>query len=97
MAQYVSNCFSTPARPQAQVIYPSSTAFGNGGFEFQTTFDADKIDRDVIDGHTILIVRGCLTYQTSGQTKHSSFCYFYKGSFTKPESLNICNGGSDAD
>jgi hypothetical protein len=95
MEDYVFRCFTTQSRQHAQVIYPSS-GFGTG-FEFPVTFSADKIDQNVIDGYTTLVVRGCLTYDTFSKTRHASFCYFYKGNSSKLDRLNICASGSDAD
>jgi len=96
MKDYVVQCFARVAGSQAQVIYPT-VGFGAGGVSFQETLSADKVDANIISGNTYVIVRGCLTYQTIGATKHSSFCFFYKGGTTKPEHLNICANGSDAE
>jgi hypothetical protein len=38
-----------------------------------------------------------MVYITARATHHSSFCYFYNAKVTKPEHLNICTVGSDAD
>jgi hypothetical protein len=95
MNLYVAKCFATPSITQAQVLYPA-VGFGSG-FEFHLTIPDTQIDASVIDGSKILIARGCIVYDTFGETKHSAFCYFYKGGgFSKPDHLNICVGGSDA-
>jgi hypothetical protein len=88
-------CFSTPSLPFGQVIYPT-VGFGSG-FEFTTTFAKDTIDDSVISGEKILVVLGCVAYDTFEITRHSSFCYFFKSGTTRPENLNICLGGSAAD
>jgi hypothetical protein len=95
IATSVKFCFGTPSLPLGQVIYPTS-GFGTG-FEFSTEFAADKIDQAVIDGDKLLVVQGCIAYDTFSVTKHSTFCYYFKNKITKPDRLNICANGSDAD
>jgi hypothetical protein len=94
MDNFVTNCFATPARTDAQVLYPSSGI--GSGYQDQVSFGADKITPEVVSGNAILVVRGCITYQTFSQTRHSSFCYFYKGGVTKSDHLSICFKGSSA-
>lgn len=92
---YLQRCLATPSKERTQVIYPS-TGFGSG-FDFTITFPKQDIDADVTSGNKMLIVQGCLVYDTFGKTKHSAFCYFFKSGTTKPDHLNICTGGTDAD
>jgi len=88
-------CMRMPSLAYGQVIYPSS-GFGTG-FDFTIEFAGDKIDQSAIDGDKTLIAQGCITYDTFGATHHSGFCYFFKNKTSKPDRLNICGGGSDAD
>ena len=87
-------CFGMPGLPLGQVIYPSA---GGEGFEFVLPFEGEEISQEVVDGSSVLVVQGCLAYETFGQTHHSGFCFFFNNKTTKPEHLNICGTGSSAD
>jgi len=78
------------------VIPPPSTGFGSG-FDFSVDFPKEEIDEQVISGEKLLIVQGCLVYESLGATRHSAFCYFFKDNSTALEHLNICSAGSNAD
>jgi hypothetical protein len=95
MEDYIRKCFDTASNLHAQVLYPSE-GFGSG-FDFSMTLPGDQIDDLVTTGGKTLIARGCITYSTFGESKHSAFCYFYKGGFTPTDHLNICVGGSNAE
>lgn len=88
-------CLGTPSQKFGQVIYPTG-GFGDG-FEFTVLFDGSEIEEEVINGEKILVVQGCLTYESFGATRHSAFCFFYDNKATAPEHLNICTSGSSAD
>lgn len=94
--KYIEACFNTPSQYRRQVIFPS-TGLGGGGFTFTTPISAEKIDDGIVDGTKSLLVQGCLAYDAFGKTHHTAFCYFYNAKLTKPEALNICTGGTDAD
>jgi hypothetical protein len=70
---------------------------GGGGFEFTNTIDKLVVDDTIVNGNDVIMVRGCLVYHTFAKTRHSAFCYYYRGKITDPGRLNICAGGSDAD
>jgi hypothetical protein len=95
--KYIEACFNTPSQYRRQVIFPSAGGFGGGGFTFTTAIGAEKIDDGIVDGTKSLLVQGCLAYDAFGKTHHTAFCYFYNAKLTKPEALNICTGGTDAD
>lgn len=88
-------CLGTPSQKFGQVIYPTG---GIGeGFEFTIPFDGSEIDQDVIDGQKVIVVQGCIAYESFGATRHSAFCYFFDNKSSVLEHLNICAGGSSAD
>ena len=88
-------CLGTPSQKFGQVIFPTG-GFGEG-FEFTVSFDGSKIDQAVIDGQKVIVVQGCLAYESFGATRHSAFCYFFDNKSSALEHLNICSGGSSAD
>lgn len=93
---FISKCFLNVDSPRGHVLYPTGSS-GAGTLKFQTTFSADKIDQDVIEGRTMLLTRGCITYETLTQTKNAAFCYYYQNGVVTKDSLNVCRVGSDAD
>jgi len=92
---YVAKCKNTPSISGSQVLFPT-TGIGTG-FQFTQPFDKSLITEDVVKGRDILVVEGCFIYDAAGGTRHSSFCYLYKGGTTKPDSLNLCQVGNFAD
>lgn len=90
-------CMSKQQSKNVGVIYPSSTTFGSSAYEYGVNFAADDISEEVITGKKVLLATGCITYESEGSVRHSSFCYFYKAGTSKPDRLNICNGGNEAD
>lgn len=90
-------CMKDDTLESGRVIYPTQTTFGSGAYEYSAEFAPDDINDDVLSGKNIMVVTGCIVYKTVGHIRHSSFCYFFKSGTTKPDHLNICNGGNDAD
>lgn len=88
-------CFGTPSTPFGQVVFPS-TGFGSGA-DFPIEFPKEEIDEGVISGEKILIVHGCMAYESFGTVRHSAFCYLFKSGLSAIDHLNICEGGSSAD
>jgi hypothetical protein len=88
-------CLGTPSQKFGQVIYPTG-GFGEG-FDFTVLFDGSEVDQQVVDGEKVLVVQGCLTYESFGATRHSAFCYFFENKTSAIEHLNICSSGSSAD
>ena len=93
--QSVAACLKSQSIPGAQVLFPS-TGFG-GGFVFSQQFPKEMITKEIVDGTFVLVVEGCLIYDAANKTRHSTFCYFYRGKATKPDNLNLCSGGNTAD
>jgi hypothetical protein len=73
------------------VIYPS------GVYNLNAKTKDEFVDEDLTKGDKLLIVEGCFGYRTYDAQRHSAFCYFYKQGTTKPQTLNICISGNDAD
>lgn len=80
-------------------IAPGQVAFPTTGFSnYSLTAKIPVIlDQTVIDGEKTLIVQGCFLYRSFKTVRHSYFCFFYRGNFTKPDNLNICTAGHYAD
>ena len=96
MLDYMQKCIKMPTRMLSGVVYPTTGGFGGGG-NLGVTIDEKLIDEDVVSGKKLLIVQGCLAYQTGGIIRHSAFCFFYRAEQTDIAHLNICASGNIAD
>jgi hypothetical protein len=94
MLEYLQNCAKTQAIITAGVVYPTT---GLGAAALNVPIDEKLIDADVVSGNKVLIINGCLTYQSGNIVRHSAFCYFYKSDVTDIAHLNICAAGNYAD
>jgi hypothetical protein len=91
---YISNCFSTIPKQDAQVVYASGgTLLGS---EVGHIFPKDKIDPELISGEKFLAILGCFTYVTFDHPRHSSFCFFYRNGKTQFDHLNAYKNGARA-
>ncbi len=76
-----------------QVVYPTT---GLSSSSQNVTIDKGGIDDQLLSGASIIIVVGCFSYETFGESHYSAFCFYYRKDFTPLPSLNFCEGGSDA-
>ena len=92
-------CFSIPAAKQMTssesiVVFPSGDANNNhNGF---ITIRPDLIDWDAVYGKKYLYVYACVVYQTFGEARHTSVCYYAQAGKTIG-SLPFCDKGNRAD
>jgi hypothetical protein len=89
----VTDCKNTWLQEPSEVVYPITSGLGGAGYMRRLTLSKMKLF-DVMEGNRVLVIPGCFVYETLGQTRHSTFCYFFKGGFSKPDNLNICPGAS---
>jgi hypothetical protein len=91
---FVSMCFSgkAPTSPEGKVLYPTMPFAAAD--ELRASFPGNQIDWDVIYGTKILLVENCVAYETSGETRHSSFCYYYWNGVSPDSQVNDCGKGS---
>ena len=92
-------CFSIPAAKQmasAQsiVVFPSGDA--NNDYNASITIRSDLIDWDVVYGRKYVYVQACVIYQTFGEIRHTSVCYYAQAG-TTIGSLPFCDKGNKAD
>ena len=50
-----------------------------------------------ISGDEIFVLSGCFVYGTSGDTHHSSFCFYFDHNVTDKNNLSYCQSGQRAD
>ena len=86
----MQSCETSPLPAGGSVIYPSTGAL-SGGYSYQIQAENKPYSK----GATVY-VQGCFQYRTFDMDKHSYFCYFYDPNRTRPEALNICDNGHDA-
>ncbi len=91
---YMNACKNTKHWLGGSVIYPS---IGFSAYSLNTKTNDDFIDENFTKDERSMIVQGCFLYRTFDLPRHSYFCYFYKQGYTKPQNLNICVSGHDAD
>lgn len=91
----IRECLDRQTTPGAMVLYPSS-GVGVGGYTYTFRVPKGQIDADLISGVTTLFIQGCIVYETSGATRHSTYCYYYRAPDTQPDHLDICDFGSSA-
>lgn len=89
---------------KTSVLYPTSIptlALEVGGsekFPNMGTFDYWALVGEIKDRQTVLIAKGCFTYETLGETRHSAFCIFLApipGKDIGGWSFNMCPAGND--
>ena len=92
-------CFSIPvakqmASAQSIVVFPGGDA--NNDYNGSITIRSDLIDWDVVYGRKYVFVQACLIYQTFGEVRHTSVCYYAQAGKTVG-SLPFCDKGNKAD
>lgn len=92
-------CFSIPAAKQmasaqSVVVFPSGDA--NNDYNGSITISSDLIDWDVIYGRKYVFVHACVVYQTFGEVRRTSVCYYAQAGKTIG-GLPFCDKGNKAD
>jgi hypothetical protein len=92
-------CFSIPAAKQMAsaesiVVFPSGDA--NNDYNGSITIKSDLINWDVVYGRKYVFVHACVIYQTFGEVRHTSVCYYAQAGKTIG-SLPFCDKGNKAD
>jgi hypothetical protein len=76
------------------VIFPGGSAAND--YNGSITIKPDLIDWDVVYGRKYLFLHACVVYQTFGQVRHTSVCYYSQAGKTIG-SLPFCDKGNRAD
>lgn len=92
--EFVARCFKKQTASRKMVIYPQGE---NNFYNFHTKFPREMIDSDVVIGRRVLIIKGCVAYESLGKTRHSAYCYWYQSGVSNMMHLSICQTGNDAD
>jgi hypothetical protein len=92
-------CFSIPAAKnmvsaEAIVVFPGGNA--NSDYSKAITIRSDLIDWDVVYGNKYVFLHACVVYQTFGEVRHTSVCYYAQAGKTIG-SLPFCDKGNKAD
>jgi hypothetical protein len=92
-------CFSIPgakhmASAVSIVVFPTGTA--NNDYNASVRIRSDLIDWDVVYGRKYVYVHACVVYQTLGEVRHTSVCYYAQADKTIG-SLPFCDKGNRAD
>ena len=92
-------CFSIPAAKgraaaESVVVFPGGSA--SNDYNASVTIRSDLIDWDVVYGRKYLYVHACVIYQTFGELRHTSVCYYAQAGRTIG-SLPLCDKGNRAD
>jgi hypothetical protein len=96
---YYKGCRELKTLSGGQVVFPAiGGGFGNPNGQVLTTkLSGEIVDQEVIDGTKIIYLDGCFLYKSFNIVRHTYFCFFYRATFTKLPSLNICQNGTGAD
>ena len=96
---FADYCFSIPA-PKQMVSAESIVVFPSGGasndYTISITIRSDLIDWDVVYGRKYVYVHACVVYQTFGEVRRTSVCYYAQAGKTIG-SLPFCDKGNKAD
>src|SRR6516225_9246521 len=76
------------------VIFPGGSAAND--YNGSITLRSDLIDWDVVYGKKYVFLHACVVYQTFGQVRHTSVCYYAQAGKTIG-SLPFCDKGNRAD
>jgi len=76
------------------VIFPGGSAAND--YNGSITLRSDLIDWDVVYGKKYVFLHACVVYQTFGQVRHTSVCYYAQAGNTIG-SLPFCDKGNRAD
>jgi hypothetical protein len=76
------------------VIFPGGSAAND--YNGSITIRPDLIDWDVVYGKKYVFLHACVVYQTFGQVRHTSVCYYSQAGKTIG-SLPFCDKGNRAD
>jgi len=92
-------CFSIPAAKgtasaESIVVFPGGNA--SNDYNASISIRSDLIDWDVVYGRKYVYVHACVIYQTFGEVRHTSVCYYAQAGRTIG-SLPLCDKGNKAD
>jgi hypothetical protein len=92
-------CFSIPAAKQmasaqAIVVFPGGDSHND--YYGSITIKSDLIDWDAVYGKKYVYVHACVVYQTFGEVRHTSVCYYAQAGRTIGR-LPFCDKGNKAD
>jgi hypothetical protein len=76
------------------VVFPTGTA--NNDYNASVRIRSDLIDWDVVYGRKYVYVHACVVYQTFGEVRHTSVCYYAQADKTVGN-LPFCDKGNRAD
>lgn len=96
---FADYCFSIPAAKQMAsaesiVVFPSGDS--SNDYSALITIRSDLIDWDVVYGRKYVYVHACVVYQTFGEVRHTSVCYYAQAGKTIGR-LPLCDKGNRAD
>jgi hypothetical protein len=84
-----------PLGISAIVIYPTSSE--QQVYAMHYNFPKDKVDEDLVNGEKIILLRGCVVYESAAKVRHSAFCYYYRKGETGGVDMPLCDQGNDVD
>jgi hypothetical protein len=92
-------CFSIPgakhmASAVSIVVFPGSNAAND--YKGSITIKSDLIDWDVVYGKKYVFLHACVVYETFGEIRHTSVCYYAQAGKTIGL-LPLCDKGNRAD
>lgn len=96
---FADYCFAIPAAnqmasAQSVVVFPSGDA--RNDYNGSITISSDLIDWDVVYGRKYVFIHACVIYQTFGEVRRTSVCYYAQAGTTLG-SLPFCDKGNKAD
>jgi hypothetical protein len=96
---FADYCFSVPAAKniaaaESIVVFPGGDA--SNDYNTGVTIGSELMDWDVIYGRKYVYVHACVVYQTFGEVRHTSVCYYAQAGKTIG-SLPLCDKGNRAD
>jgi len=96
---FADYCFSIPAAKgtasaESIVVFPGGNA--SNDYNSSITITSDLIDWDAVYGRKYVYVHACVIYQTFGEVRHTSVCYYAQAGKTTG-SLPFCDKGNRAD
>ena len=96
---YEDYCFSISAPKEGKsavsiVIFPGGS--DTNDYSGSITISPDVIDWDAVYGKKYVFLHACVVYQTFGEVRHTSVCYYAQAGKTVG-SLPFCDKGNRAD
>lgn len=90
------DCGSSQPNANGFVVYPSTSPDRTFGVVTQSTIENES---DVDSGRKILVIRGCIGYETLGTPHYSQWCFFWPAWPGQPPTVlgvKMCPGGTNA-